>query len=206
MRINKIFCLGRNYAAHAKEMSSGIPETPVVFLKPSTAVIQDNEPILKPSISNLLHHEVELYVAIGKGGRNISLDKAHNHIAGYGVALDMTLRDLQNSAKKEGQPWAVCKGFDTSAPISELIPAEDIKDPYSLTIRCCVNGSEKQRSSTGKMILKIDYIIHYLSSIFTLERGDLIFTGTPEGVGEAKAGDIIEAELVGYTKITNPVR
>ena len=177
-----------------------------MFIKPSTAVIHDGQPIIKPKFSNLLHHEVELYAAIGKEGKNISLKDAPNYILGYGVALDMTLRDIQNQSKKSGLPWAVSKGFDTSAPVSDIIPAEEIPDPYNLELLCTVNGIEKQRSSTSMMIFRLDRIIEYISSVFTLEEGDLVFTGTPRGVSEVKPGDIIRAELVGLIKIQHPVR
>ncbi len=206
LTIKKIFCLGRNYEEHAREMNAKVPSSPVIFLKPATAIIQNGAPIVRPAISNLLHHEVELYVAIGMGGKNIPSRESYRHIAGYGVALDMTLRDLQNEAKKSGSPWSIAKAFDTSAPVSEIIPVDQISDPHALTLRCLVNGSERQRASTGKMIFRVDQIIEFISKIFTIEEGDLIFTGTPEGVGEVKPGDIIQAELVGFTSITHPVQ
>ena len=204
--IGNIFCLGRNYPEHAKEMNADIPDSPIVFLKPSSAVIHSGEPIVRPAFSHQLHHEVELFVAIGIGGKNISPKESSRHILGYGVALDMTLRDIQSKSKKEGLPWTVSKGFDTSAPISDVIPAREIPDPYNLEIRCLVNGAERQRSSTGKMIFKLDRIIEYISSIFTLQEGDLIFTGTPEGVSTVNPGDIIQAELVGYATISHTVQ
>jgi acylpyruvate hydrolase len=205
LQISKIFCLGRNYAEHAKEMHSDIPAIPVIFLKPATAILQNGSPIVRPKISKLLHHEVELYIAIGKGGKHISSADAHNHVLGYGIALDMTLRDLQNETKKSGQPWTIAKGFDTSAPVSPIIPAAEIPDPHALDISCRVNGILRQQSSTGKMIFKTGRIIEFISSLFTLERGDLIFTGTPEGVGEVSAGDTITAEIAGYISISHPV-
>jgi 5-carboxymethyl-2-hydroxymuconate isomerase len=180
--------------------------TPVVFLKPGTAVIGNGEPIVIPSISTEAHHEVELVVAIGKSGKRIARANAYAHVAGYGVGLDMTLRDIQNQAKKEGLPWAVAKGFDTSAPVSEIIPAGEIGNPHALTMSCSVNGSPRQKGSTGDMITSIDAIIEYISSIFTIEEGDLIFTGTPEGVGPVRDGDTVEAELLGFAKISHPVR
>jgi 5-carboxymethyl-2-hydroxymuconate isomerase len=204
--VGKIVCLGRNYAEHAKEMQSGIPTTPILFLKPSSALIYNGEPILLPKVSNHVHYEVELVVAIGKGGKNIPRAEAYSHVLGYAIGLDITLRDVQDAAKKSGLPWSVAKGFDTSAPISDIVPAARIQDPHALTIACTVNGIVRQKSSTGEMIFSIDAIIEYISSIFTLESGDLIFTGTPSGVGEIKPGDTIEAEMVGYERITHPVR
>lgn len=204
--VGTIYCLGRNYAEHAKEMHNEIPTAPIIFLKPSNAIIHDCEDIIRPSISKLLHHEVELVVALGKSGKNISEEKAHEYILGYGVGLDMTLRDLQREDMKKGLPWNVAKGFDTSAPVSEIIPSSNIKNPGSLEIRCSVNGALRQHTSADKMIFSVPNVITYLSSIFTLERGDLIFTGTPEGVEEVKEEDTIEAELVGWTKIHHQVK
>ena len=203
--VGKILCLGKNYAAHAKEMMSAVPDEPLVFLKPSSAIIRDGEEIRLPRMSNDVHHEVELVVAIGRDGKNIPASKAVQHILGYAIGLDMTMRDVQTEAKKNGNPWTVSKGFDTSSPISDLIPVTQINDPQDLTICCKVNGVIRQQCSTGKMIFSIDKIIEYISGIFTLERGDLIFTGTPVGVSKVNAGDLIEAELVGYTKITHLV-
>ena len=203
--VGNIFCLGRNYAEHAREMGAEAPGSPIVFLKPSTAVIRNGTAIIIPSISREMHHEVELVVAIGKGGKHIPRSSAYDHVSGYGVGLDMTLRDLQARAKKDGLPWTVAKGFDTSAPVSEFVPADRIGDPHAQTIRCSVNGKERQRSSTGSMLTRIDEIIEYISSVFTIGSGDLIFTGTPEGVGPVKAGDVVEAELLGFVKISHPV-
>jgi acylpyruvate hydrolase len=203
--LGKILCLGKNYEDHIREMKSQIPTSPVVFLKPSSAVIENGSTIVIPKMTHQLHHEVELVVVMSKGGKNIPKEKALDHVLGYGVGLDMTMRDVQTEAKKNGLPWAIAKGFDTSAPISMIVPASNIHDPHQLHISCSVNGVIRQQSSTGKMILRIEDIIEYLSSIFTLEPGDIIFTGTPEGVGEVKPGDVIEAELTGYTKITHHV-
>ena len=203
--VGKILCLGRNYMEHAKEMHAEFPKKPILFLKPSTAIVHDGEEIILPPISRQLHHEVELVVAIGKKAKSIKGAEAKAYVLGYGVGLDMTLRDLQNEAKKNGLPWSVAKGFDTSAPVSDIIPASQVSNPQDLEFRCSVNGSERQHGSARDMIFPIEAIITYISSIFTLEPGDLIFTGTPEGVGEIKDGDVIEAELIGYTKTTHRV-
>lgn len=203
--VGKILCLGRNYAEHAKEMNSDIPDEPVVFLKPSSSIISDGEDVVMPSISQEMHHEVELVVAVGKRGKNIPLADAGSYAAAYAVGLDMTLRDLQSTAKKKGLPWTVSKGFDTSAPISTFVPADVVQDSTDLTLRCSVNGAIRQESSTRHMIFSVEHIISYLSTIFTLERGDLIFTGTPEGVGRVQPGDVIEAELVGLAKTKHNV-
>lgn len=204
--VGKILCLGKNYAEHVKEMNSDIPTTPVIFMKPSTALIENGQDICIPGISHNLHHEVELVAAIGKEGKNISAQKAYEYILGYAIGLDMTLRDIQHEAKDKGLPWTVAKGFDTSAPLSAIIPKAQIPDPQNLTILCKVNGATKQHGSTGNMIFSLPKIIEYISTLFTLEPGDLIFTGTPEGVSQVHNGDRIDAELVGYTSITHTVR
>ncbi|MFI5253333.1 MAG: fumarylacetoacetate hydrolase family protein [Bacteroidota bacterium] len=204
--VGKILCLGRNYAEHAKEMNAAIPTTPIIFMKPGSSLIHDGEEILKPRISNNLHHEVELVVAIGRDGKNISEIEAPSYILGYGVGLDMTLRDIQNQAKDKGLPWFVSKGFDTSAPISEIISVNDIPNYLGLEISCTVNGTIRQKVTVDKMLISVPKIISYISTIVAIERGDLIYTGTPEGVGPLNDGDIIEASLTGYTKITHKVR
>lgn len=204
--VGKILCMGRNYAEHARELGNEVPSSPIIFIKPATAIIASGEAIVRPSISKLLHHEVELVVLIGKTGKNIPAARAMEYILGYGVGLDMTLRDVQNAAKKKSLPWAVAKGFDTSAGLSEFVPVSLIKDPHKLTVRCLVNGTVRQEGSTSMMMFSIPTIIEFVSSIFTLEAGDLIYTGTPEGVAEVVDGDMIEGELVGYVKTKHPVR
>jgi len=196
VEIRKIFCIGRNYAGHAKEMNAPLPEAPVFFLKPTTAIIGEGGIIRIPSISRDLHHEIEMTVLIGRGGNNILKGNALNHVAGYGIGLDMTLRDVQSDAKKKGLPWTLAKGFDTSAPISDFVPAESIQDPHALGVKLDVNGMTRQQSNTDDFIFKIDELIAYISQFFTFERGDIIFTGTPEGVASAAAGDKLEAQLL----------
>ena len=193
--VGKILCIGRNYADHAKEMNAETPDVPVVFLKPSTAIIHEGEKVVIPAISNELHYEVEMVILIRKSGKNISRRDALQYVAGYGVGLDMTLRDVQSQAKKKGLPWSVAKGFDTSAPISDFVERERVINPQKLDIRLHVNGVERQHSNTSKMIFSLEHMISYISSVFTLEAGDLIFSGTPEGVGEVRSGDQLEAEL-----------
>jgi 5-carboxymethyl-2-hydroxymuconate isomerase len=205
VRVGKILCLGRNYMEHVKEMKSETPTAPVVFLKPPTALIRNGEPIVFPPISKQLHHEVEIVLLIGKNGKNIAVGRGDEYVYGYGIGLDMTLRDIQSEAKKRGLPWSVAKGFDTSAPVSDIVRAERIKDPSALSFRCLVNGSVRQSGAAREMLIAPSGIIEYISTIFTLERGDLIFTGTPEGVGDVHPGDTITAELDGYAVTTNPV-
>jgi 5-carboxymethyl-2-hydroxymuconate isomerase len=194
--IPKIICVGRNYAEHAKEMKADVPTTPVLFLKPPTAVIHNHGQIVIPAVSNELHHEVEMTVLIGKGGKNISRETAMLHVAGYGVGLDMTLRDVQSDAKKKGLPWSVAKGFDTSAPLSDFVPAASVSNPHKLNVDLAVNGSVRQKGSTSDFIFTLDQLLSIISRIFTLEPGDVIFTGTPEGVAQAVAGDTLLARLL----------
>ncbi|MBI4535774.1 MAG: fumarylacetoacetate hydrolase family protein [Ignavibacteriae bacterium] len=193
--VGKILCLGRNYIEHAREMNSPKPARPIVFLKPSTALLQDGGRVCAPTFSRELHHEVEMVVVIGKDGRNISASRAMDFVGGYAVGLDMTLRDVQSEAKEHGLPWSVAKGFDTSAPVSYAMEQDKVTDPHNLTLSLKVNGKVRQHSNTKHMIFRIEDVISYVSSIFTLEVGDLIFTGTPEGVGPVVSGDQLEAEL-----------
>jgi 5-carboxymethyl-2-hydroxymuconate isomerase len=196
LRVGKILCIGQNYAEHAKEMQSDVSKTPIFFLKPPTAIIHQGEQIVLPSISNNVHHEVELTVLIGTGGTNIPLEHALQHVAGYGIGLDMTMRDVQAEAKKQGQPWTLAKGFDTSAPISEFLPASAVGDPSTLTVQLNINGILRQSSKTNNLVFSVDVLIAYISQFITLERGDIIYTGTPEGVSCVTHGDQLEAGLL----------
>lgn len=195
LEINTIFCIGRNYVEHARELNSEILDEPVVFLKPVTSIIFDGETIVLPKKSREVHHEVELVVAIGEQGKNIPKNEAHNIIAGYGIGIDVTARDLQSKAKQAGGPWAVAKGFDTFAPLSQFVPAEEIQDPQDLTLKLEINGEIRQHENTRLMIFPVVELISYLSGIFTLQPGDLIFTGTPAGVSPIVQGDEIKSTL-----------
>lgn len=193
--VSKIICVGRNYAAHAKEMKAEIPAQPVFFLKPPSAILPDGGTVLLPPISTDLHHEVEMTVLIGRGGKNIDEHSALSHVAGYGVGLDMTLRDIQSEAKKKGLPWTLAKGFDTSAPLSEFVPAAAVSDPHALEVELRVNGAVRQRGNTSSFIFRLERLISIVSIYFTLEEGDVIFTGTPEGVAQTVPQDMLEATL-----------
>ncbi|HEY6951890.1 MAG TPA: fumarylacetoacetate hydrolase family protein [Bacteroidota bacterium] len=193
--VGKIVCIGRNYAEHAREMQSAVPATPIFFLKPSTAIVHDGGEIVLPPISNDVHHEVELTVLIGKEGRSIPANSAKEFVAGYGVGLDMTMRDVQDDAKKKGNPWSLAKGFDTSAPLSEFVPVENVPDPLALSLRLSVNGSVRQQAGTSNMIFSVDNLIAYISRFITLEQGDVLFTGTPQGVARVVSGDVLVATL-----------
>jgi len=195
IRVGKIVCVGRNYAEHVREMKAEIPTFPVLFLKPATAIIGDGDSVVLPPISNDLHHEVEMTVLIGTEGRDISRQEALSHVAGYGIGLDMTLRDVQDQAKKKGLPWTVAKGFDTSAPLSEFVPASTIADLHSLEVHLRVNDELRQQGKTRDFIFPVDELISTISQFFTLEAGDIIFTGTPHGVSRVVPGDRLKAEL-----------
>ncbi len=193
---SKIVCLGRNYAEHAKEMKSEIPSRPVIFLKPPSALIGPDENIILPKDSKNVHHEVELAVIISQKAKNVKIEKAMDYVLGYTILLDITARDLQDEAKKKGLPWSVSKGYDTFAPIGPRVVDGKI-DPHNLEIGLKVNGEIRQKGNTAQMIFKIPEIISYISSIMTLEPGDIIATGTPSGVGRIENGDIIEAWIEG---------
>ena len=203
--IGKIVCVGRNCAEHAKELGNEVPEKPVVFLKPTSAIIFSGDEIKYPSFSEEMHHEVELVLLIGNKIKDASLIEAENAIAGYGVGLDMTLRDVQTNLKSKGHPWTIAKCFDTSAVLSEFV----LKDDHNLTldeeIFLTVNDEERQRDKLNKMIFKPGDLVQYLSSLMTLEKGDLIFTGTPKGVGKVNKGDVIKAGIVGIAELTAKV-
>ncbi len=193
--VGKIVCIGQNYAAHNREMKTEAPSSPVFFLKPTTALVEDGGEVVLPSISHDVHHEVELTVLMGKECKNVSQRSALDHVAGYGVGLDMTLRDVQSEAKKKGLPWTLAKGFDTSAPVSEFVSSKHIANPGTLTLNLDVNGTTRQHSGTNDLIFSIDKLIEFISRFVTLERGDIIFTGTPQGVSQVKPGDTLEASL-----------
>jgi 2-keto-4-pentenoate hydratase/2-oxohepta-3-ene-1,7-dioic acid hydratase in catechol pathway len=193
--IGKLICLSRTYKKHAQEMKSDVTEDPLFFLKPASAVIFNGESIIIPEMSKCLHHEVELGVVIGERCKNVSQKEALDYVLGYLIALDITARDIQSEAKKKGWPWDIAKGFDTFAPISDVVLKENVPDPNNLDISLKVNGKLRQSSNTSNMIYSVERIIEFVSQIMTLEPGDLIMTGTPEGVGKIVAGDIVEADL-----------
>lgn len=195
--IGKLLCIGRNYADHAAEMKRDVPEKPMVFLKPASAVIRSGGTVRLPPQSREVHHEVELVAAIGEGGKNVPGDDALSHVSAYAVGLDMTARDLQTNAKEQRHPWSVAKGFDTFAPLGPLTEASSIGDPQALTLRLTVDGEVRQEARTGDMMFPVDELVHYCSQIFTLNPGDLLYTGTPSGVGPVHDGDVLEATATG---------
>ena len=193
--IGKIVCVGRNYAEHAKELGNEVADKPVLFLKPSSAVIYSGEEIIYPSFGNELHHEVELILLIGETVKNAREEQAEKAIIGYGVGLDMTLRDVQSALRKKGDPWTVAKCFDTSAVISDFILKKNYQLNTDELLELKVNGVVNQSDTLKSMIFNPTDIVEYISSIMTLEKGDLIFTGTPARVGKVDRGDKLEAKL-----------
>jgi len=199
--VHRIYCVGRNYAEHAKEMGFTGREPPFFFMKPADAVVAveagQTATLPYPSLTANLHHEVELVVAIGKGGRNIAATDAASHIFGYAVGLDMTRRDLQNDMKKQGRPWCIGKGFDHSAPIGPITAAAQAGNVAGAAIWLQVNGVDRQRSNVAQLIWNIAETIESLSAAWELQPGDLIYTGTPEGVGAVVRGNVLEGGIDG---------
>jgi acylpyruvate hydrolase len=200
--VGKILCIGRNYVDHIRELGNETPDRPVVFLKPASSIIQDGGRIVVPPYSSDCHHEGELALLVGKAGKDIPQERALEHLAGYGVAIDLTLRDVQAELKKKGLPWDIAKGFDTACPLSTFIPASKVADPQDLRIVLTVNGETRQDGSTSLMIHPVAEIVSYLSTVFTLEPGDVILTGTPAGVSSIRSGDTVHAEIPGVAALT----
>ncbi|WP_367847171.1 fumarylacetoacetate hydrolase family protein [Rhodoferax sp. WC2427] len=204
--VHRIYCVGRNYAEHAKEMGFTGREPPFFFMKPADAVVAveagQTGSVAYPTLTGNLHHEIELVVAIGKGGRNITAAEAHQHIYGYAVGLDMTRRDLQNEMKKQGRPWCIGKAFEQSAPIGPISPVGQAGDVEHAEIALQVNGQERQRSNVAQLIWSIAETIEHLSAAWELQAGDLIYSGTPEGVGAVVRGDTLVGSVAGLEPLT----
>jgi fumarylpyruvate hydrolase len=203
--VHRIYCVGRNYEEHAKEMGFTGREPPFFFLKPADALVPVNDgetgTLPYPTLTQNFHHEIELVVAIGTGGAQIRSADAHRHIFGYAVGLDMTRRDLQNDMKKQGRPWDIGKGFDASAPIGPITPREQAGDVAAADIWLQVNDADRQRSQIAKLIWSIGEIIEHLSAAWTLQPGDLIYTGTPEGVAAVNRGDLLVGSVGGLGEL-----
>jgi fumarylpyruvate hydrolase len=204
--VHRIYCVGRNYEEHAKEMGFTGREPPFFFLKPTDAIVVapagQTAHIPYPPLTTNLHHEIELVVAIGSGGRDIAAAEAMRHVFGYAVGLDMTRRDLQTEMKKQGRPWCIGKGYDHSAPIGPITPAAQAGDITQAAIWVQVNGQDRQRSTVSKLIWNIAETIEHLSRAWELKAGDLIYTGTPEGVAAVARGDTMTGGIDGLTGIT----
>ncbi|HEX3480788.1 MAG TPA: fumarylacetoacetate hydrolase family protein [Kofleriaceae bacterium] len=204
--VHRIYCVGRNYVDHAREMG-GDPdrEPPFFFCKPADAIVDDGREFPYPGQTDDVHHEMELVVALGKGGADIAVDRALDHVYGYAAGLDMTRRDLQAAAKKLGRPWDTGKGFDHAAPCGRIMPAARIGHPASGAIWLKVNGEVRQRGDLAQLIWKVPEVIAYLSTLFTLAPGDLIYTGTPAGVGPVRRGDALEGGVDGVGTLAHKV-
>ena len=189
----KILCIGRNYADHINELNNERPSEPVIFLKPDTAILKDNEPFYHPDFSNDIHYEVEIVLKINKVGKNIEAKFAHKYYDEIGVGIDFTARDLQSKLKEKGLPWEKAKAFNGSAPISGFIPKTQFADLQNLNFHLEVNGEVRQKGNTHLMLWNFDEIIAEISKYFTLKSGDLVFTGTPAGVGKIMVGDKLTA-------------
>ncbi len=201
INVGKIVCVGRNYAEHAKELGNEVPAEPILFLKPASAMIYSGEKIIHPSFSKDLHHEIELVLLIGTKIKDCTLEEAGDAISGYGVGLDMTARDVQATLKKEGKPWTLAKCFDTSAVISDFISKDDYHLDLNETITLKVNGEVRQSEKLNMMIFSPAELVRYISSVMTLEEGDLVYTGTPAGVSKVEVGDKLEGNITGIGTI-----
>ncbi|ACU03104.1 fumarylacetoacetate hydrolase family protein [Pedobacter heparinus] len=193
----KIIAIGRNYAEHAKELNNPIPDQPVIFLKPDTAVLKDNKPFYIPDFSSDIHYEIEVVLKIAKEGKHIAEKFAHKYYEELGLGIDFTARDIQSAHKAKGLPWELAKAFDHSAAISNFIPKTAIKDLSDLSFTLNINGEPRQNGNTRDILFSFEKIIAFVSRYITLKKGDLIFTGTPEGVGQVKPGDKLEGWLQG---------
>ncbi|MFK5855047.1 MAG: fumarylacetoacetate hydrolase family protein [Bacteroidota bacterium] len=193
----KIICIGRNYSEHAKELNNPVPKNPIFFMKPDSALVVNNNPVYYPEHSNDVHYEVEVVIRMSKKGKHIGEEFAHKYYEEIGIGIDFTARDVQNECKKKGLPWEIAKAFDQSAPIGKLINKNTIDDIANLNFSLIINGVEKQNGNTRDMIFSVDQIIAYISKFITLKEGDLIFTGTPAGVGPITIGDHFEAFIEG---------
>ncbi|MBI9058055.1 MAG: fumarylacetoacetate hydrolase family protein [Labilibaculum sp.] len=202
----KILAIGRNYVNHAKELNNPVPAEPVVFSMPDSALLKSNKDFYYPDFSKDIHHEVEVVVKICRVGKNIPIEFAHRYYDEIGLGIDFTARDIQAECKKKGLPWEKAKAFDGAAPISKFINKDQFKDVNQMDFHLDINGKRVQTGNTSNMIFSIDYLIAYLSQFFTLKIGDLIYTGTPEGVGPVKIGDHLEGVLEGEKRLDFKVK
>jgi len=205
MKCGKIVCVGQNYRAHIKELGSEVPDEPVLFLKPGSALIGDGDEIVIPSGLGRVDYEAELALVIGTRCKKVSQARAMEQVSAVAVFNDVTARDVQSKARKAGLPWSLAKGMDTFAPMSQPLPMEEAPDLHSLKVRTRLNGELRQDGSTAEMIFPPEVLIAYISNYMTLEPGDIIATGTPEGVGPIKGGDLVEMTIPGIGRLTNRV-
>ncbi|WDF79446.1 fumarylacetoacetate hydrolase family protein [Mucilaginibacter sp. KACC 22773] len=191
----KIIAIGRNYAEHAKELNNPVPTVPVIFMKPDTALLKDNKPFYHPDFSEDIHHEIELVLKVSKEGKHIGEKFAAGYYDEIGLGVDFTARDIQARHKEKGLPWELAKAFDGSAPISSFVPKSKFADIYNINFKLDINGETRQQGNTNMLIFSFESIIAFVSRYITLKKGDLIFTGTPAGVGRVKVGDRLEGYI-----------
>ncbi|MDR2866907.1 MAG: fumarylacetoacetate hydrolase family protein [Methanomassiliicoccaceae archaeon] len=205
MRPSKIICIGWNYRSHLSETNAPLPKEPIVFFKPPSCLIGNNENIVTVDGTGAIHHEVELALVFGKTGKNIPGNKALSYISEIAVFNDVTARDMQTKARSEGNPWCIAKGMDTFGPISDPVPVASVKDLHDLDLELSVNGAVRQRGNTSMMIFRMDELISYVSRFITIEKGDIMATGTPEGIGPLVKGDTVVAKIHGVGELRNKV-
>lgn len=191
----KIIAIGRNYAEHAKELNNPVPSIPVIFMKPDTALLKDNKPFYHPDFSQDIHHEIEIVLKVSKEGKHISEKFASNYFEEIALGIDFTARDIQTRHKEKGLPWELAKAFDNSAPVSNFLPKAQFADLYNLSFNLNVNGAARQQGNTKDILFSFETIIAFVSQYITLKKGDLIFTGTPQGVAKVNVGDRLEGYL-----------
>lgn len=202
----KIFCIGRNYVAHAKELNNEVPDKPVVFMKPPTALLKDNKPFYHPDFSNDIHFETELVLKINKNGKYIDEKFANKYYDEIALGIDFTARDLQGELKAKGLPWELSKGFDNSAVIGSFINKADLPDVHKINFEMKLNGNTAQSGDSSLVLFSFDKIISFISQYFTLQKGDLIYTGTPAGVGKISIGDKLEGFMEGKLNFTIDIK
>ena len=203
--LGKVVCVGRNYAEHAKELNNPIPSEPILFIKPATSVQPFSNPVQWPQGRGGCHHEVEIAVLIGDTLKDVDPESAVKGIAGFGLALDLTLRDLQSKLKDKGHPWEIAKSFDGACPLSSFVRPDRVRDLANLQVRLTINGAVRQDGNSSQMLTPISQLISFISRHFTLEKGDVVLTGTPAGVGPLQPGDKLQAELVGLLTVETQV-
>ena len=193
----KIIAIGRNYAEHAKELNNPVPSVPVIFMKPDTALLKDNKPFYHPEFSQDVHHEIEIVLKVSKEGKHIDEKFAANYFEEIALGIDFTARDIQTKHKEQGLPWELAKAFDNSAPVSNFVPKTQFADTYNIGFNLDVNGGARQQGNTKDLLFSFERIIAFVSQYVTLKKGDLIFTGTPQGVAKVNVGDRLEGFLEG---------
>jgi len=205
MRPGKIICIGWNYRSHLAETNAALPKEPIVFLKPPSCIIGNNDDIVTVEGIGAIHHEVELALVFGRTGKNIPGNEALSYVSHVAVFNDITARDIQTKARSEGNPWCIAKGMDTFGPLSEPVPVSSVRDLQNLDLELSVNGTVRQKGNTSMMIFPTDVLIEFVSRFMTIEKGDIMATGTPEGIGPLVKGDIVKAKVTGVGELTNRV-